>query len=199
MCVKSGGIWCHPRLAVTEKLPKNGPKSGVCSRGCIMVEFLTEGETENCFGQRRTLRFRFKKLWLVYCSDRAVVTSQRWAKWAFFDIMQISGRRKTLKFFEIYLCFESEAQRSPLFETVFRFSFGQKFNHLQPLKQTPLFWAVFRQFFCHCQTRMAPYATKLGTHNLQKIAVILVYDMPWGDLWLLLKVVCFFWDTYRFF
>ena len=39
MCVKFGGIWCHPRLAVPEKLPKNGPKSGVCLRGCKMVSF----------------------------------------------------------------------------------------------------------------------------------------------------------------
>ena len=39
MCAKFGGIRCHPRLAVPEKLPKNGPKSGVCLRGYKMVSF----------------------------------------------------------------------------------------------------------------------------------------------------------------
>jgi hypothetical protein len=53
MCVKFGGIWCHSCLAVPEKLPKNGPKS--------VREFLTKKETENCSGQRKTLRFRFEK------------------------------------------------------------------------------------------------------------------------------------------
>ena len=66
----------------------------------------------------------------------------------------------------------------------FPFLFRSKTHHFTASQTDPTFWAVFRQFFWHCQTRMAPYATKLDTHNLQKIAVILVYDMPWGDLWL---------------
>jgi hypothetical protein len=39
MSVKFGGIWFHPRLAMPEKLPKNGPKCGVCLRGSKMVSF----------------------------------------------------------------------------------------------------------------------------------------------------------------
>jgi hypothetical protein len=45
------------------------------------------------------------------------------------------------------------------------------------LSNRPTFWAVFRQFFWHCQTRIAPNTAKLDTHNLQKIAVILVYHL----------------------
>jgi hypothetical protein len=41
MCVKFGGIWCHPHLAV--------PEARVCLRGCKMKR-----RKENCSGQRRT-------------------------------------------------------------------------------------------------------------------------------------------------
>ena len=42
---------------------------------------------------------------------------------------------------------------------------------------------------------MAPNAAKLVIHNLQKIAVILVYYLPWSDLWLSQKVACFFFES----
>ena len=72
------------------------------------------------------------------------------------------------------------------------FLLWSKTHHFTVSQTDPTFWAVFRQFFWHCKTRMAPNATKLDTHNLQKIAVILVYHLPWGDLWLSKKVACFF-------
>jgi hypothetical protein len=67
MFVKFGGIWCHPRLAGPEKLPKSGPKSGVCLRGCKMVSFLTKEEKKNCSGQRNFALPIQEKMLSVHC------------------------------------------------------------------------------------------------------------------------------------
>ena len=94
---KFGDIWCYPRLAVPEKLPKNSQKSGVCLRGYKMMSFWPKKKRITVPDRGELCASDSKKLQLVYFSDRAEVTSQRCAKWAFctantFDCKSI-GRR----------------------------------------------------------------------------------------------------------
>jgi hypothetical protein len=177
MCVKFGGIWCHPRLEVPEKQPTNGPESGVCLRGCKMMSFWPKTKRKTVPDRGILCASDSKKFWLVYCSDWAVVTSQRCKKLAIFYHYAIVRTTMHGNYW-YFLNFSIGSAKFSSVRNSFPFVLWSKTHHFTASQTDPTFWAVFGQFFRHCQTRMAPNATKLDTHNLQKIAVILVFHLP---------------------